>query len=80
VKWCYRLYSREILLYLEHAINKINKLKKCFRAIRLKAKNIKKSYFNFPKFHVFTHIVAFIKRYGTLDRFDAVINEVVYKF
>jgi hypothetical protein len=58
----------------------MNKLKKFFRDFRPKDGKIKKRYFNFLKFHVLTHYVHYIRRYGYLNGFDSAIPEIKYKY
>jgi hypothetical protein len=75
----YRSHDEETLEYIEHALDRINKIKEEFRDFRLKDRVTQEGHFNFPKFHVFTHYVSFIRKYGSLDGFDSAYPEIEYK-
>jgi hypothetical protein len=75
----YRSHDEETLGYMEHALNRINKMKEEFRDLRPKDRVTQEGHFNFPKFHVLTHYVSFIRKYGSLDGFDSAYPETGHK-
>jgi hypothetical protein len=75
----YRFHDEKTLEYMEHAFNRINKMKEEFRDFRFKNRVTQEGYFNFFKFHVFIYYVSFIRKYGFLDGFDSAYPEIKYK-
>jgi hypothetical protein len=76
----YRSHDESILQYLQHAIYWMNVFKSIFVSARSSNKKTKKKHFNFFKFHVMTHYVAFIRKYETTDEYDIAHDEVKHKY
>ena len=65
----FRSHNTATLEYMEHALFRMDKLKWVFSKYRPDAQ------FNFPKFHVVTHYMDYIRRFGTLDGVDTAHGE-----
>jgi hypothetical protein len=76
----YRAHDIDTLSYLDQALGRMNELKEFFRDLRPKDGKTKEGHFNFPKFHVLTHYVHYIRRYGCLDGFDSATPETGHKY
>ena len=75
----YRTHDEETIRFMDHAINRIDKLKEVFRDIR-SAGNNSEGHFNFPKFHVITHYCDFIRLFGAADNTDTSHAEAAHKY
>jgi hypothetical protein len=75
----YRSHDDETIKHMEHALNRIDKLKDIFREFR-RSKNGEEGHFNFPKFHVLTHYAGFIRQYGACDGYDSAHMEAAHKY
>jgi hypothetical protein len=76
----YRSHDESILQYLQHAIYRMNVFKSIFVSARSSNKETKKEHFNFFKFHVMTHYIAFIRKYETANEYDIAHDEIRHKY
>jgi hypothetical protein len=76
----YRFHDENTLLYLDHALYRINWFKNEFKHLRLSDKNIKDDHFNFSKFHVMLHYSEFIRKYETINEYDTSHDEIKHKY
>ena len=75
----YNYHNETILSYLNHVLDKIDKLLKIFQKFRLLNKQTRKSYFNISKFHAITHYIEFIKLYKNSTNIDFDVDETNHK-
>jgi hypothetical protein len=66
----YRSHDDTTIEYLEHALYRLNKLKRAFEANRPMTKDTTEAHFNYPKFHALTHFPEYIKSYGSIDAYS----------
>ena len=76
----YRSHDEETLRYLEHALYRIDKLKRVFGKSRPKDNETGQPTFNFPKWHVMTHYVEHIKQFGSADGMDTSHSEAAHRY
>ena len=76
----YHTHDEETLRYLHHALDRMDKLKDIFRVFRATDSSTGEGHFNFPKFHVMTHYIDFIRRFGAADNTDTSHSEAAHKY
>ena len=69
----YVSHDDDTLRYMRHALFRINKFKGSVSRHRTGG------HFNFPKWHVMTHYIDWIRRYGAADNFDTEHAEALHK-
>ena len=81
----YTFHDENTLNYMKHALYRMNNLKTVF--VKYKFQNTvrnendeNKMHFNIFKFHVMTHYMTFIRLYNSVQDFDTVYEETIYKF
>ncbi len=70
----YRTHDSETLRYMQHALHRIDVLKIAFRS------QTKQGNFNYPKFHVMSHYMDFISRFGCTEGTDTDHSESAHKY
>ena len=74
----YRSHDEDTLEYLGQALERLNKLKWEFEEWRPSDQGI--HHFNFPKWHMLSHYIEFIKNFGTIDNFSTEHSEAAHKY
>ena len=74
----YTTHDESTLMYMDHALERIDKLIGVFNQFRPVDKDGEPT-FNIPKLHAMTHYREFIQRYGSLMGTDSGVGEVGHK-
>ena len=75
----YTLHDEQTLSYMTAALERLDKLKPVFEKSRSLNKNTGEHHFNFPKLHVMSHYVDFIRLYGSAQSYDTSYSEAAHK-
>ena len=75
----YTSHSEQTLSYMTAALERLDKLKPVFKKSRPLNQETQEPHFNFPKLHVMSHYVEFIRLYGSAQGFDTSYSEAAHK-
>ena len=75
----YTSHDKQTLGYMTAALERVDKLKSVFKNSRPFNKETEERHFNFPKLHVMSHYVDFIRLYGSAQGYDTSYSKVAHK-